>query len=650
VAQEGEAGPAADRGASALKKLTLEELSQLEVSVTSKELSPAFRMPAAIYVLTAEDIRRSGATSIPEVLRLMPGVQTAQMDSGKWAIGVRGFQGRLSRAVLVLIDGRSVYTPLFAGVYWEQQHVMLEDVERIELVRGPGATIWGANAVNGVINIITKSAKETRGMLATASGGNVNQGRLGWRYGWGTDKLSARVYGQGLTRGPQLHTDNRNFDDWRMGQVGFRLDWAKSDRDTFTLQGDAYGTVSGQKLVVSEFNPAIAPAIEDNGFYNGQNLIGVWKRKFAAGSDIQVSAYFDRTNRTDLNYHEIRNTFDFDFLHHIPRGRHAVTWGAGARTSPSEFIQTRATVNFLPHKETYNIFSGFLQDEINVLPDRFSLTVGSKFEHNSYSGFEYQPTARVSYTPNSRNTIWGAVSRAVRTPSRVEEDFRYSALIVPATSLYVRLIGDGQFTPEQLIGYEFGYRTYMKKTGFISIAAFHNRYDDLLSVESLPTTPETNPPPARLVLPLNLRNGVKAVTSGVELATLWDIRKWWRVRGSYSFVGIDARNKRISNDASTVRQLEGDSPAHKAIVQSEFNLPKGFEIDLTWRAVSRILNQQVPGYSTGYARIGRRITSGLDLSLVGQDLLQPSHVEYGGNPGPQVRIRRSAYLKLTWTR
>ncbi len=650
LAQPGQAGSPEETGTAALKKLTLEELSQIEVTTVTKESTPVLRTPAAVYVLTQQDIRRSGATNIPDLLRLVPGVEVAQIDSDKWAIGIRGFEGRLAKAVLVLIDGRSVYTPLFAGVYWEVQNLLLEDVERIEVVRGPGGTIWGSNAVNGVINIITKNAKDTRGMLVSAASGNVEQGQLSWRYGAGNERLSWRIYGTGFTRGPQFHQDSRNFDDWRMGQAGFRLDWTANDRDTLTFQGDAYGTVAGQRLVVSTFSPPLAPAVEANGYFSGQNLRGAWRRKFASGSDIQLNAYFDRTDRQDLNYREIRKTVDVDFIHHLPLGRHDVIWGAGARISPSRFFQTAQTVDFLPHEQTYNLFSGFLQDEIAIVPDRLALTIGSKAEHNSFSGIEYQPNMRLAWTPNKHHTVWGAVTRAVRTPSRLEEGFRFSALIAPALPLYVRLIGDGQFSSEQLIGYEFGYRNYLSKSGFLSVATFHNRYDDLLSVENRPAAPEEDPPPTHLVLPLYLRNGVRATTSGVEISGLWDLRKWWRLRGSYSFLGLDARNKATSNDASTVRQLEGDSPAHKAVMQSSFNLPRAFELDLTWRYVSDLPDQRVPAYSTGDVRIGRRLGGNLDVSLVGRNLFQPYHVEYGGDPGLLVGIRRSAYVRVTWTR
>jgi iron complex outermembrane receptor protein len=633
-----------------LKKLSLEELSQIEVTTVSKESTAAFRTPAAIFVITQDDIRRSPARNIPDLLRVVPGVEVAQIDGDKWAIGIRGFQGKLSRSVLVLIDGRSVYTPLFKGVYWEVQDTLLEDIERIEVIRGPGGTIWGANAVDGVINIITKNAKDTRGTMVSAGGGNVEQGFLNWRYGGGNDRISYRLYGKGFTRSPEDHSDGRNFDDWRSGQTGFRIDWDTSPNDAVTIQGDAYSTVAGQKLGISTYSPPALPLVEGNGYFSGENLLGAWRHKLASGSDIQLTTYYDRTDRDDLNYREVRHTFDIDFIHHIPLARHDVIWGVGARWSPSDFQQKAETVDFLPHNQSYNIYSGFLQDEIALVPNRLSLTLGTKVEHNSSSGFEVQPSGRLSWTPTESNTLWAAVTRAVRTPSSVEDGFLFTALLQPAVPLYVRLIGDGNFKPEQLVGYELGYRKYFRGSGFVSLASFYNHYNNLLSVESVTPVVEPTPGPAHLILPLYLRNGVKADTSGVEISTLMDPAKWWRVRGSYSFLALDAKNRAVSNDASTVKQLEGDSPQHKVVIQSSFTLPRNLELELTYRFVSDLPDQKVPAYSTGDARFGWRFNRQFELSLVGQNLFQPSHFEYGGDPGPLVAIKRSAYLKLTWNR
>jgi len=633
-----------------LKKLSLEELSAIEVTTASKEASPAFRTPAAIFVLTNDDIRRSGATNIPDLLRLVPGVEVAQIDSVKYAIGIRGFEGRLSKNVLVLIDGRSVYTPLFAGVYWESQSTFLEDIDRIEVIRGPGGTIWGSNAVNGVINIITRSSRETRGDLVTAGGGNVDQGFLGARHGGGTDRLSYRVYGQGFTRGPQFHQDGRNFDDSRMGQGGFRMDWVPGARDSLTLQGDIYGSAAGQKLAISAFSPPSIVNVEKNAGLYGQNILGAWTRKLSGGSDVQIRAYYDRTDRQDLNYREVRNTFDFDFIHHKAYDRHQVIWGAGLRISPSRFFQTVPTVDFPPHDQTYSVYSGFVQDEIELVRERLSFTAGTKLEHNSFSGFEIQPSGRLAWTPDVEHTIWASVSRAVRTPSRIEDGFQFNFLSQPAPPLYLRLVGDGQFTPEQELGYELGFRNYLRKSGFLSVSAFFNRYADLLSVDSRPVFVETSPSPAHLVLPLYLRNGIKADTAGVEAAALFDVRDWWRLRGNYSYLALNAKNRPVSNDASTVRQLEGDSPRHKIVIQSSLTLGRGIDAVLTYRYVSDLPDQKVPAYSTGDASIGWRFARQWRISVVGRNLMQPYHFEYGGNPGPLVGIRRAGYLKLTWIR
>ena len=325
---------------------------------------------AAIYVITQEDIRRSGARTLPDALRLAPGVEVSQIDGDKWAVGIRGFEGRLSRSVLVLIDGRSVYTPLFAGVYWEMQDTMIDDIDRIEVIRGPGGTIWGSNAVNGVINIITKNAKLTQGTRVSVGGGNVDQGFADARYGAGSKDFHYRVYGKWFTRGPQFHSDDHEFDASREGQVGFRTDWDPTRRDSVTIQGDAYETIAGQRLDISYFNPPEILNVEANGHFFGENVIARWQRTLSSGSDLQLQVYYDRTDRRDLNYREIRNTFDADFIHHLVLPRQNLIWGAGLRISPSDYFQTVPSVDFEPHNQTYNIFSGFAQDEIGIVPNR----------------------------------------------------------------------------------------------------------------------------------------------------------------------------------------------------------------------------------------------------------------------------------------
>jgi iron complex outermembrane receptor protein len=633
-----------------LTQVSLEELGQIEVTTASKVPVKASRTPAAIYVITQEDIRRSGATSIAEALRLAPGVEVARVDSNTWSLGVRGFGSALSRSVLVLIDGRTVYTPLFAGVYWQVQDTLLEDIERIEVIRGPGGTIWGANAVNGVINIITKNAKDTNGLLVSTGGGNIDQGFVNFRFGAGNRKsFNYRIYGKAFTRGPEFHPDQRQFDDWRMGQAGFRSDWDLHNRDTLTLQGDLYNGDAGQRVGITSYSPPFMTNVQQNAELAGGNLLGRWKRVLGAGSDIQLQTYYDRTDRKQANFAESRDTFDIDFIHHLtlPR-RQDFLWGLGVRLSSGNATEVVPTVAFTPDHFTDKLYSAFIQDEIPLAGNQLSLTIGSKFLHNSYSGFEVQPTARLLWTPSPRQSVWGAVTRAVRTPSRIEEDLQLTALLSPSPLTFFRITGDRKFSSEHLIGYEAGYRTLLRSKFYLDIAAFHNNYDHLLSIE--PGTPfsETSPPPPHVVVPSFFRNGLFGNTSGFEIAPDWTPTSWWRLRGSYSYLHMDLNKEAASQDASTANSTQGSSPHHQITIRSSLNLPKKLEFDQTFRYVSALPAQLVEAYATADVQFSWRATGSLELSVVGQNLFQPHHAEFGGDPGALVGIARSAYAKITW--
>ena len=351
-----------------LKQLSLEELANVEVTTVSKSPQQVWKTAAAIFIITQEDIRRSGATSIPEALRLAPGVEVARIDSNKWSVGIRGFGSRLARSVLVLIDGRSVYTTLLAGTYWEVQDTVMEDIDRIEVIRGPGGTVWGPNAVNGVINIITKDSKQTQGALVSAGGGNQEQGFVNGRYGSGNSKgLTYRVYGKAFDRAPEFHSDGQNFDRWRAIQGGFRSDWVKNNRDTFTLQGDVYDERSGERVQLVNYSAPFTQTVSGKERLSGENVLGRWTRVFSEGNDIQLQAYYDRTNRRELNFGDVRNTFDVDFLQRFRVGtRHQFSWGLGARASHGDELQVTSGLFFDPAVRTDQLYTAFVQDSITL--------------------------------------------------------------------------------------------------------------------------------------------------------------------------------------------------------------------------------------------------------------------------------------------
>lgn len=645
-----------------LKHLSLQELSQIEVTTTSKKPVAANVTPAALYVITGEDIRRSGVTTIPEALRLAPGVEVARIDSDKWSIGIRGFGSRLSRSVLVLFDGRTVYTTLLAGTYWEVQDTVLEDVDRIEVIRGPGGTIWGPNAVNGVINIITKSTSETHGTLVAVGGGNVDQGIATVRYGGSRGQnFDYKIYGKAFTRGPEFHPDERNFDDWRAVQGGFRTDWNRKTKDHFTVQGDIYDQRDGESVQATSYTPPYSQVVDANARLSGGNVLGRWSRNVNAKNDFQVQAYYDRTNRREPNFQDIRDTYDVDYIHHLKvASRHNLTWGVGARWSLGNDIQVVSGLTFSPAMRTDSLYTGFAQDEIALVKNKLSLTIGTKLLHTNFSNFEAEPSARLMWTPTKTTSVWAAYTHAVRTPSDAERDFFLSGFVGLApdgTPFFARFNANRNFRPEQLNGYELGFRQLIAKNLYVDIASFFNHYHDLFS-EDITGAPfvENTPAPTHLLLPAEFSNGLLGQTKGIEVAPEWRPTSFWRLRGSYSYLHMNLRKGPNSLDIGTAPSIEGSSPQHQVGVQSSFDVAKSVNFDLGFRYVSALPGQNVKAYSTADARLGWMFRPGFELSVTGQNLLQPSHPEFGTDPGipdgtiTLVGIKRSAFIKLTWTR
>lgn len=637
-----------------LKLLSLEQLGKLEVTTVSKQPEEVWNTPAAVYVITQDDIRRSGATSLPELLRMIPGVQISRIQSDQWAVGVRGFASQFSKGLLVLIDGRSVYTPLFEGVYWDVQDTLLSDIDRIEVIRGPGGTMWGANAVNGVINIITKRPRDTQGLLASVNSGDINRFIGGVREGFHpAPNLYARVYAKGSVREAEANPGGDPYDQWHQARGGFRAEWDADGRDRFNLQGDMYQGKSGAQTAVGQFLPVPAQlVIDDMQSVSGGNLMLRWDRALAHGSSFYLQAYFDRTNRQTIQFGETRNTFDVDFVGHLANlPRQNITAGLGLRLSPSFIIQNQPTVDFPPHRTTDYIYSASLRDSIALVPDRLDLVLGSKFEDNNFSGFEIQPSARLLWTPRNRMTFWGAVTRAVRTPGRLDQDLQLTGYapfeIVPGLPFFVHIEGNPKFKSEVLIGYEAGYRQLLRHNLYVDIAAFHNQYDDLEGLGAVSFSVPTTPYPY-LQLNAPYANSIKGTTDGIEIAPDWKPFRWWALRGTFSHLHLDLRPKKGFSDTGTVATDEGSSPHRMASLQSMFTLPHGIEFDQDYRFVSALPAQNVPSYQTMDAHLGWTIGRHFTMAANGRNLLQPRHREFTGDNGNAVGIRRNIYASLAW--
>jgi iron complex outermembrane receptor protein len=629
-----------------LKRLSIEELMKVEVTSVSRKPQRREEAAAAIFVITQEDLRRSGATTLAEALRMVPGVHVARAASDDWAIGIRGFTSRLSRAMLVLIDGRSVYTPLFAGVYWQVQDTLLEDVERIEVIRGPGGALWGANAVNGVVNVITKSAADTHGQLVTLGGGSEERAFGAARHGGRVGDVHYRVYGKGFDRDAAFSRSFPDYDGWTMGQGGFRADWLPPGPDRITLQGDGYGGEAGARAVRTTLDPPTLGVRTRDVDLAGGNLLGRWTHAFAGGSSTAFQLYYDRTDREDVNFDEWRDTGDLDFQHRLPLGAHEVVWGLGYRVSSGR-AETVDALHVTPERRTNHLVSGFLQDELTLLDGRLHLIAGTKLEWNDYSGVEIQPNGRVLFEPAPRHAVWAAVSRAVRTPSRVEQDLEGDTLADPATPTFVRLVGDGRFKSETVLAWELGYRVRPRDELAIDVAAFYDDYDDVLSAEL--GTPFVEPAATgdRTVVPIFFRNRLQAEVYGVELLVEANPLPWWRLAASYAYLQVELSRDPGSRDILGPSG-EGSSPHNQAMLRSLLDLPHRVELDATVRYVDNLPAQAVDAYVELDLRLGWHATPNLEVSVVGQNLAASHHAEFGTEGGTPLEIQRGVYGKVVW--
>lgn len=642
-------------------EMNLEELMKMQVTSVSRKSERLSNAAAAIHVITQEDIRRSGATSIPEALRLSPGLEVARQDAHTWAISSRGFNDEFANQLLVLIDGRSVYTPLFAGVYWDVQDLMLEDIERIEVIRGPGATLWGANAVNGVINITTKTARDTQGLLVTVGAGNEERGFGGIRYGGKIGENSYfRVYSKYFNRDDSALADGSDANDsWNMHRGGFRYDWIPTEENLFTLQGDIYTGRLDQTVTVPTLTPPYVSRISEEVHTSGGNLLGRWTHQFSAESELALKVYYDRTERDRIVFSEQRNSGDLDLQHRFRLGsRNDIVWGLGYNIT-SDSLSNSETVMFNPVERTSSLYSAFIQDEITLIENRLRLTLGSKFEHNDYTGWEIQPSGRLSLNITERQTAWAAVSRAISTPSRAEDDIRINRQVVappPPAPVLLSLFGSRDMEAKELIAFELGYRIQPHDRITFDLATFYNIYDQQRSLEAQPISLAELP--SHIVLPYTIDNKLDGETYGFELASTWQPTDWWRLRAHYTFWRIALHKDPLSTDP-LLEQAEGDSPRHQVGVRSLMDLPHNLEFDTGVRYVDTLsqrrrfvdtMSLSIPSYVVADARIGWRPNYNWEISLVGQNLFEARHQEFAPSyiQTQETQVEASVYAKVTF--
>jgi iron complex outermembrane receptor protein len=639
-------------GQSTLADASLEQLLDVQVTSVAKKEQTLSRAAAAVFVIGQEDIRRSGARNLPDVLRMAPGVDVAEVDGNAWAISIRGFNSRYSNKVLVLVDGRSVYTPSFSGVYWDQLDMPLEDIERIEVIRGPGASVWGANAVNGVINIITKSSHAAKGGLATADGGTQGSAIGLMQYDGAAGRSgSYRAFSRYSRTGDSILADGSAAADgwWRM-HGGFRSDWEVTDRDSLTVEGDLFANRESQTqyrwFQPGPFDPPFARRVDTA----GGDLLATWTHTFAGGSDTSVRTYFDTYRRDELAAPESQKTLDLDFQHHFTAGsRHDVVWGLGYRVIRSGVAQGYENF-FTPPERTDQLYSGFLQDEIQVAHDLW-LTPGIRVEHNGYTGFEFEPSLRLAWAPSARQTFWASASRAIRQPSR--EETSVNAVVAmypidPLITMQTRAYGNPHFRSEELRDAEAGYRRQWTKKVSVDLAAFLGFYRHLetLDPQAMVALPQATG--VLLELPLLYGNQSHATSYGGELAVNYTVNSRWRISPGYSFQRIDSRLQPGSNDVSAA-WLAGSTPHHKFQIRSSINLSRKVEWDQTLYWYGEPPNRGSGSHARLDSRVAWRCGERTEFSIVGQNLLRPGMLEFGDIlelVGSQAQ--RAVFGKVSW--
>jgi iron complex outermembrane receptor protein len=638
-----------------LGNLSLDSLASMEITSVSRKAQTITEAAGAIFVITSEDIRRSGMSNIAELLRTVPGVDVAEIDANKWSITARGFGERYPDKTLVLVDGRTLYSPLSSGVTWDVQETMLEDIERIEVIRGPGATLWGANAVNGVVNIITKTAKETQGTLVSGTVAFQDRNSGATRYGGRLGSTGHyRVYGKYFDRdGSPAPSGGQSPDGWHDLRSGFRADWKVSDSTTTTVQGDLYsGRVGTTVPGLLSLSPPLTGLFIDKAITTGGNVLGRWTRT-SDRFDTTVQAYFDMANRNESGVlAEFRHTFDVEVLERYHgANRHELIFGGDFRDNADRTVGS-LNISFNPTSRDTQLYGAFCQDEIALLPNRLKLTLGTKIEHNFYSGIALQPDVRLIWISTERTATWMAISRASESSSRTDSDVRTNdnvSLAADGTIVLASTFGTEHLPPENVLAYELGSRWQPSSKLSFDLAGFYNHYSNRHTNE--PGTPffEDSPAPRHLVMPNYTASNISGETHGLELLAKTHPTNIWELSASYTLFEIHLHQSAASLDFDTAPESEGSSPTQEFQIHSLLNLPHKLEFDSALFHVGQLVGPGIKAYTRLDLRVGWRPTPAFELSGGGRNLLQAQHYEFGSGELVQAEpVGRSAYLKANW--
>ena len=633
TAQENTAG-----SLQSMLELPLSDLMALEVTSVSKKRQPLADAAAAVSVISQDDIRRTGVRSIPEALRLVPGMHVAMIDANKWTVSARGFSGIWANKLLVLMDGRSLYTPLFGGVYWDVQGTLMSNIERIEVIRGPGATLWGANAVNGVINIITRAARERQGGEVRSAAGSDYQAINSLHYGGELASGHYRLYAkQSRRRDGLLESGGTARDRSDINRIGGRLDIPLSTTQSLTLQGEWYRGNNDWRYNVKSAG-SVAPqwrSLDEE--LNGWHVLGHWRYDADGNEQLSVKAYLDHTERRPYFLTEHRDILDVELQHRFsPAPDHEIVWGLGYRLNHDKTVGSFG-VSVAPDERRTPLYSGFVQDEVTLSPDRLKLVLGVKFEDDEFSDLQTQPSIRLLWSPDQHRTLWAAVSRAIRTPSRFERDGRIHSTLVPQvaplhSAMVMGVYGNPDYRAEELLAHEMGFRQQLTPQLNWDLSLFYNDYDNLQSNSSNAPRcfPSDTPPPCllpdHLINPyITLDNDLEGVGYGGEFSLNWQAAEWWRLQGHYSYLMLSLNG---GQGVGYEMAAEGSTPKHQLSLRASLDIGESSQFGVWFRYVDDLPALDVDGYSTVDVHFRWRATEQLSLSVSGKNLLEPHHLEY----------------------